>query len=134
MRFVEVPPSEFDQRREGPRGRVSYPLLKQFLETGYKIARLDRTGMQQAPTLLTATLKLYVRNHDMPISIYMRKGEIYLVRIDINDEGEPDPNWRVRRDGNAGEPVPVTPEVIQEQIATSAKRRPQPLMRINASR
>lgn len=87
VKFVPVSPEEVPNIREGRRGRVSYPILKSFLETGVVLARLDRTGMQQSAQSLNMCLNQYIRNHDLPIEMFTRSGEIYLGRTDLDDDG-----------------------------------------------
>jgi len=94
MRFDEVPLDEIPNMKEAHRGRVSYPILKSFLETGYVCAKLDRTGMQQSLQSLTSSLTAYIRNHDLPLKMFMRKGEIYLMRLDLNPDGTENPDWQ----------------------------------------
>lgn len=84
MKFVDVKPEDFPMFREGRRGRVSYPILKSFLETGKTLVMLDRTGMQQSLQTLTSCLGGYIRNHGLPIKMMTRLGEIYLMRTDVD--------------------------------------------------
>ena len=74
------------------RGRVSYPILKMFLETEEYCVRLDRTDMQQSLMSLTSCLSSYVERHKMPIKVFTSGGELYLMRTDIDKEGNPIPN------------------------------------------
>jgi hypothetical protein len=90
VKFVDVDPDEVNVR-EAHRGRVSYPILKAFLETGAAIKQLDRTGMQQGLMALSSSLGAYIRSHELPIRIMQRKGEIILVRTDLDEHGNPDP-------------------------------------------
>ncbi len=93
VKFEEVQPDEMLQLRDPRRVRVSYPILKGFLETGFFLAKIDRTGMQQSLQALTATLGAYVRSHEMPVRVLNRKGEIFLMRLDIDENKEPIPDW-----------------------------------------
>lgn len=94
MKFVQVDPNEVPNMRESHRGRVSYPILKSFLETGFVMAMLDRTGMQQSLMALSSSLNAYIRSHDLPLKLFQRKGEIYLMRLDLNADGTENPNWK----------------------------------------
>ena len=88
--FVEVTTDELKREvSERHRGRVSFPLLKMFMESNFFVARLDRTGIQSSMTSLYSSLGAYIRSHELPIHICSRKGEIYLTRTDINEKGEP---------------------------------------------
>lgn len=93
VKFVEVDPTEFEFTQVGRRGRVSYPILKGFLETGKKLVMLDRTGMQQSMQSLTSSLNAYIKSHTLPVKMFTRHGEIYLMRLDLDDDGNIIPDW-----------------------------------------
>lgn len=86
MKLVPIDPALFPEFREGRRGRVSYPLLKTFLETSTPLVMLDRTGMQQSLQSLTSSLGAYIRSHNLPIKLLTRSGQIYLARTDVDPE------------------------------------------------
>ena len=111
VKFLPVEPDEVPNLREGHRGRVSYPIIKSFLETGYEIAKLDRTGMQQSAQSLMACLRYYINAHNMPIKMFQRAGEIYLARTDLDD-----PEVET-------EPVPVTDEEVAKRKAARAEQQ-----------
>jgi len=115
VKFIEVAPEELAVFRTPHRGRVSYPILKGFLETGMFLAQVDRTGMQQGLQAMTSTLGAYVRNHDMPIKVFNRKGEVFLMRLDINEKGEPIPDWNKKEiDPNA---KPIDAKEVAQRFA-----------------
>jgi|SRR5882757_8569662 len=87
VKFIDVAPEEIPNFRESHRGRVSYPILKSFLESNKALAQLDRTGMQQGLQSLNSCLNSYIRNHDLPIKMFTRRGEIYLARTDVDENG-----------------------------------------------
>jgi hypothetical protein len=93
VKFIDVDPNEIPMNREGRRGRVSYPILKSFMETGKHVAMLDRTGMQQSFQSLYSCLNSYIRNHDLPIKLFSRQSQLYLMRIDLDDDGNWIENW-----------------------------------------
>ena len=115
VRFEEVDPQDMLEFRQSRRGRVSYPILKSFLETNLYLAKLDRTGMQQSLQALTSTLIAYIKSHGMPIKMFTRGGQIYLMRLDVTPEGEPIPNWRSSEIDDTP-PVPITPEVVVKRF------------------
>lgn len=123
MQLVPVDPKDFPDFREGRRGRVSYPLLKTFLETGEPLVMLDRTGMQQSLQSLTSSLGAYIRGHNLPIKMLTRGGQIYLARTDI-DEKTKKPTGRKTieeyRMEPSGVPKPVTAPAITNVVV--AKR------------
>jgi hypothetical protein len=87
MKLVPVDPDEIPNLRESHRGRVSYPILKLFLESGQAMVKLDRTGVQQSLQSLSSSINAYVRNHELPVKMFMRRGEIYLMRTDAEEGG-----------------------------------------------
>ncbi len=117
VKFIEIDPSEIPNLREAHRGRVSYPILKGFLETGFFLTQLDRTGLQQSQQSLYSSLSAYIRSHDMPIKLFSRKGELFLVRLDIDENKEPIENWREVRDVDTGmDPVAITPGEVADRF------------------
>lgn len=94
MKLIPVDPKDIPSLRDSRRGRVSYPLLKSFLESKMYCAKVDRTGIQQNLQNLMTSMGTYIRNHHMPIKLFRRSGELYLMRLDINEHGEPDPDWQ----------------------------------------
>ena len=94
MKFIDVDPSEIDNIRDSRRGRVSYPMLKSFLETGKFLVMLDLTGVQQSKQSLSSSLTAYIRSHNLPIKMFQRRGNMYLMRLDIDDKGNQIPDWQ----------------------------------------
>lgn len=88
MKFEPVPLSEMPTHRQGRRGRVSYPILKTYLETGLPVAKMDRTGIQQSLMGLTSCLNAYVKSHSLPVKIFQRNGDLYLARTDVETDEE----------------------------------------------
>lgn len=119
VRFVDVDPNEIDNIRQGRRGRVSYPILKGFLETGKYLVQLDTTGMQQSHQSLTSSLNSYIRNHRLPIKLFQRRGRIYLMRLDIDEDGEQINDWELQQYEQhqiARSAEPLTPDLVEEQF------------------
>jgi hypothetical protein len=87
VKFIPVNPDDIPNFRESHRGRVSYPILKSFLETGEPLSQLDRTGMQQGVQSLNSCLNAYIKSHNLPIRLFNRGGQIYLARTDVGDDG-----------------------------------------------
>lgn len=112
VKFIDVKPEDIPNYRESHRGRVSYPILKSFLETNKPIAQLDRTGMQQGLQSLNTCLNQYIRKHELPIKMFTRRGEIYLARTDVDAEGNV-----IARETKSGElPRTIEPVVEAEDL------------------
>lgn len=87
VKFIDVDPSEVPNFRDSRRGRVSYPILKTFMETGKPLAQLDRTGIPQGIQSLMSSMHTYIKSHRLPLRVFQRRGQIYLMRTDIDDAG-----------------------------------------------
>ncbi len=93
VKLIPVDPAEIPTERLGRRGRVSYPIVKQFLEMQTKICKADLTGLDTKPTYLRSMLHSYINNHKLPIKVFTAGGIIHLMRLDLDDDGNPVPNW-----------------------------------------
>lgn len=93
VKLIPVNPGDIPTNREGRRGRTSYPLLKMFLESNVRCSKLDLTGLDKNPNYLRSVLFSYINSHKLPIKIFSAGGELYLLRLDMDEEGVVDPNW-----------------------------------------
>ncbi len=92
--FIQVDPASIDDNRLGRRGRISYPLLKSFMEANIKCAKLDPMGLEgKNPTYLRSVLTSYIKNHNLPVKLFSASGETHLMRLDLDNAGNPIPNW-----------------------------------------
>jgi len=94
MKFIQVDPEEFPNFSETRRGRVSYPIIKQFMETGFIIAKMDRTGTNRSAASYIVLVNSYANTHLLPVKAIGRGGEVYLIRLDIDKNLQPIPNWQ----------------------------------------
>jgi len=123
MKLLPVDPAKIPDLQSTSRGRVSYPILKQFMESGLPVALLDRTGVQQSLAGLYSCLNSYAKNHDLPVKVLSRSGQLYLVRLDIDGDGKPNPNWRADtargqyKGTEEGDPVSIDDAVIEERFS-----------------
>lgn len=98
VKYVPIEPDNVDNIRRGRRGRVSYPILKGFLESGHFLVKLDTTGMQQSHQSLYSSLGSYIRNHELPIKLFSRAGDLHLMRLDIDKDGNKIENWQQKQE------------------------------------
>jgi hypothetical protein len=117
VKFVQIDPSELEDGEFVHRGRVSYPICKGFLETGFYVAKVDRTGMQQSAQSLSMSLRSYIKNHKLPIKMFQRKGDIYLMRLDIDSEGNSVEDWDEESKARKQEAVPITDGEVAKRFA-----------------
>jgi hypothetical protein len=99
VQFIDVDPDDIQDLAESRRGRFSYPIVKSFLETGKAIAQLDRSDMNKTAQQVSVTLGFYIRKHDLPIRLVTRRGELYMVRKDLNADGSPNPDYQPSTNG-----------------------------------
>lgn len=122
VKFVDIDPKDIDTTRMGRRGRVSYPILKAFMERTSKVSRLDCTGLSQNRTYLRSVLSAYIKSHNMPIKIFTADGEIHLMRLDLDVNSKPIP-WSPDEDITEGakgserdeESVPLTAAEVKKR-------------------
>lgn len=90
-RFIALDPEEVDEvmnhDASSRRGRVSYPILKGFLESGMEVAKLNREGLGHPAMHYQTLLKMYIEGHNMPVRLRLVNGELYLIRAEV-EEGE----------------------------------------------
>lgn len=126
MKFIQVDPNEIDNLRQSRRGRVSYPILKSFLETNFYIAEMDLTGVQQSKQALTSSLTAYIRNHGLPIKMFHRGGKIYLARLDIDEKGNAIPDWQEQSVNNhisqSLDEATLTTELVEKKFPVESKK------------
>jgi hypothetical protein len=105
VKFVKVDPKEVGDAVWTHRGRVSYPILKGFLETNHFMAMIDRTGMQQSLQSLNSSLRAYIISHKMAIKLFSRKGELYLMRLDVDEDGNQIEDWNKKVYAEGAKPL-----------------------------
>ena len=94
FKFVDLDPKEIRHIQRSRSGRLSYPILKAFLESGKWAVEFDPTPTGKTVNSLGSSLSSYAKSHDLPIKAFQRDGKLYLLRLDIDDEGNPIPDWQ----------------------------------------
>lgn len=120
VKFVDIDPKDIDTTRLGRRGRVSYPIVKAFMERNVKLSKLDITGLNKNATYFRSTIGAYIKSHDMPIRIFSAGGDIHLMRLDLDNDNNPipwDPGMETT-EGAAGthkddKPDKITPDTVK---------------------
>ena len=123
VKFVDIDPKDIDTTRSGRRGRVSYPIIKAFMERQSKVSKLDLTGLHKNPAYLRSVLHTYVKNHNLPIKIFSAGGDLHLMRLDLDNDNNPIP-WKPGMDvteGAAGaerdlEPMPIDGKEVEARF------------------
>lgn len=98
VKMVEVSPEDIPTERLGRRGRVSYPMLKSFLEANVRCVKLDTTGYVKNPAYLRSVLYSYIKSHKLPIKLFSAGGEMYLLRLDMTKDGSLIEDWKPDED------------------------------------
>ncbi len=91
VKFIDIDPKEIDTERLGRRGRVSYPIIKAFMERNTKLSKLDLAGLDKNPQYLRSVLGAYINTHGLPIKIFSAAGELHLMRLDLDNDHKPIP-------------------------------------------
>jgi hypothetical protein len=115
MKFIPVDPRDMIDFRETHRGRVSYPILKGFLETGIFLAKVDRTGIPRTASSLYSSLSAYARSHEIPVKCLLRKNDIFLMRLDVDAEGNPIEDWLERLNDDSEPEFRINPREIEHR-------------------
>jgi len=58
------------------------------MERQSKVSKLDLAGLDKNPTYLRSVLQSYIRSHNMPIKIFSANGDLHLMRLDLDNNGE----------------------------------------------
>lgn len=124
VKIEPVDPDELPEgTRKGSRGRVSGPILNMFLDArtadGKPVfcARLDRTGLTRNLIGLRTGLGGYIKKHDLPIKLFQKHKELYMMRTDIDKDGnklDARTENGEGKDENKGTLVKLTPEKVEE--------------------
>jgi len=93
FKFVDLDPAEIRHIQRSRRGRLSYPILKAFLETKKFIVQFDPADTGKTVNSLGSSLSSYAKTHELPVRAFQRDGKLYLMRLDEDDEGNVIPDW-----------------------------------------
>ena len=129
VKLIEVNPADIETHRSGRRGRVAYPILKQFLEVNKLCVKVDLTGVQQTINSMYSSLRSYIVSHRMAITIFRANGEIHLMRRDMDENGNLIKDWvypegELKKISNDDDPSdddnkvtfePITPDVVKKR-------------------
>ncbi len=89
--FTDIDPKDIDTTRLGRRGRVSYPIIKAFMERQSKVSKLDLSDLDKNPAYVRSVLSAYVKSHNMPIQIFSAGGDLHMMRLDLDNDNKPIP-------------------------------------------
>lgn len=92
-----------------------------------KLAKLDMKGFEgKNPAYLRSVLTSYINSHNLPIKLFSAQGDLHLMRLDLNNDGSPNPDWEKENqkttEGAAGHerdmaPVAITGEEVDKRFA-----------------
>lgn len=115
--FVRRTLDEIENSADSRRGRVSYPIIKGFMETGYQVAEVDLTESGRKPMMLQVLLKSFIDTHQLPVKVLLRRGRLFLMRLDIDEQGKEIPNWKElleeEKRATVGEVEDITATVVK---------------------
>ncbi len=94
VKFVDVDPATIDTPSDTHGGKVSYPIIEGFMQRNTKVCKLDLEGTDKNPAHLRSVLYSYIRVHRQPIKLFTSGGNLHMMRLDMDDEGNIDPDWK----------------------------------------
>lgn len=97
--FVDINPADIDTSRAGRRGRVSYPIIKGFMERNVKVSQVIDLPEGKNPQYMRSVLTTYINNHQLPIKLFSANGIMHLMRLDLNNDGTANPDWNKGTEG-----------------------------------
>lgn len=122
VKFVDIDPKDIDTTRNVRRGRVSYPIIKAFMERNTKVSMLDLTGLHKNPMYLRSVLGSYIKSHNLPIRVFAANGHLHLMRLDLDNDGNKipwEPEMRATEGGGLMkdiEPQPISPDEVKARF------------------
>ncbi len=125
VKFVDIDPKDIDTARLGRRGRVSYPIVKSFMERNVKLSMLDITGLDKNPTYFRSALGAYIKSHKLPIRVFSAGGDIHMMRLDLDNDNNPIPGWEYgleATEGSAGDLMNDTPDKITADTVSARSK------------
>jgi len=115
VKFERVKEDEVVATQRKMQGKVSYPLLKAFIEANMHMAKVSSEELakefKRKPGNLAMTLRQYARKHEMPVDVVVRNNTLYFIRLDIDKEGQKIEDWKSK-----AFPTVDTQEVSEEDI------------------
>jgi hypothetical protein len=132
--FEPVEIDDIPANQGGANGRVSFPLVKAFMDSGLASAKLNREMIDENRTIksLRGNIRYYVRQHKLPIMVHLVDGELYLIRTDMNEGFKSE--WEIQQDKDEAKMhrnnllktvIPSAPSVdlTDEEIERQAKQQ-----------
>lgn len=91
-RFIEVAPDDVPQ--SAARGSITYGIVKEFLESNRWAVIFDTSDMTQTKSAVSSMIKSYARTHNVPVTAFVALGNLYIQRIDRDQDGNPIKDWQ----------------------------------------
>lgn len=93
--FTTVDPSAVPAASAGRRSRKSGPILDAFIDSGAIVVKIDADTIElaegqtkdKALNSLYSSLGSYAVNNELPVAVTRAQGDVYLRRMDLDDEG-----------------------------------------------
>jgi hypothetical protein len=73
---------------------MSYPILKAFLESNKFIVQFDPESIGKTVNSLGSSLSSYAKSHELPVKAFQRDGKLYLLRLDMDEDGNSIEDWK----------------------------------------
>jgi len=89
VKIREVSDAEREMlKQRGQQARVSGEIIKDFEASGLDTARIEYP--EKDPMSLSATLRYYIQRHNLPYRTSVRRGNLYIVKVEKKDAPELD--------------------------------------------
>ena len=99
FKFIDLDPREAKHIQRSRHGRMSYPILKAFLESNKFIVQFDPESIGKTVNSLGPSLSSYAKSHELPVKAFQRDSKLYLLRLDIDEDGNVIEDWMAQEYG-----------------------------------
>lgn len=84
VKLIDVDPKQV----ELPTGGVSAPIVKAFMQRQKKVCQIDLEELGKDISRVRPVLQTYIKSHELPIKVFARNGNLYLMRLDLDEKNK----------------------------------------------
>lgn len=99
VKFVDVNPADIELPTSGS---MSKDILDGFMDRNNKVCKVDLEELGRDMARVRPVLTSYAKNHKLPVKLFSRNGELYLMRLDLDEKNKPIP-WEPESDNGEGD-------------------------------
>ncbi len=86
VKFTDVDPKSIEASSQS---NSSGAILAAFVERNKKVSKLELTDNDKTPGHFRAALGAYAASHTMNVKVFMKNGDVYLMRTALDDNDKP---------------------------------------------